>query len=154
MGELQKTSPEALQRVSQGRIIRNEAGSMEMSLYPGEELEPSVILQSVNRLKVSFPKMSNDFFNVLAERVVANKFSNKRLQDAVNYVLDNFQYKELNISDIVKFDKRAKLYSYNEVCNLVTKSQASFSDFQIVELEGNTYRVKKTELTTNGHFNL
>ena len=127
---------------------------MEMSLYPGEELEPSVILQSVNRLKVSFPKMSNDFFNVLAERVVANKFSNKRLQDAVNYVLDNFQYKELNISDIVKFDKRAKLYSYNEVCNLVTKSQASFSDFQIVELEGNTYRVKKTELTTNGHFNL
>jgi len=127
---------------------------MEMSLYPGEELEPSVILQSVNRLKVSFPKMSNDFFNVLAERVVANKFSNKRLQDAVNYVLDNFQYKELNISDVVKFDKRAKLYSYNEVCNLVTKSQASFSDFQIVELEGNTYRVKKTELTTNGHFNL
>lgn len=90
--------------------------------------------------------MSDDFFNVLAERIVANKFSNKRLQDAVNHILDNFQYKELNISDIVKFDKRAKLYSYNDVCNLVTRNQASFSDFQIVEIEGNTYRIKKTDI--------
>lgn len=134
-----------MQRVSQGVIIRDESGNAEISLYSGE-LEPTVILQSVNRLRVAFPKMSDDFFNVLAERIVANKFSNKRLQDAVNHILDNFQYKELNISDIVKFDKRAKLYSYNDVCNLVTRNQASFSDFQIVEIEGNTYRIKKTDI--------
>lgn len=145
MGELQKASHGALQRVSQGVIIRDESGNAEISLYSGE-LEPTVILQSVNRLRVAFPKMSDDFFNVLAERIVANKFSNKRLQDAVNHILDNFQYKELNISDIVKFDKRAKLYSYNDVCNLVTRNQASFSDFQIVEIEGNTYRIKKTDI--------
>lgn len=145
MGELQKASLGALQRVSQGAIIRDESGNAEISLYSGE-LEPTIILQSVNRLRVAFPKMSDDFFNVLAERIVANKFSNKRLQDAVNHILDNFQYKELNISDVVKFDKRAKLYSYNDVCNLVTKNQASFSDFQIIELEGNTYRIKKTDI--------
>lgn len=143
--ELQKASQEVWQKVSQGAIIKNESGNAEISLYSGE-LDPNLILQSVNRLKVAFPKMSNDFFNVLAERIVANKFTNKRLQDAVNHIIDNFQYKELNISDVVKFDKRVKLYSYNEVCVMVTKNQASFSDFQIIEIAGITYRIKKTDI--------
>lgn len=132
-------------RVSREQILTNEKGDKEISLYSGE-LEPVVVLQSVNRLKVAFPKMSDEFFNILSERVVANSFCNDRLKDAVNYVLDNFQYKELNVSDVIKFDKRAKLYSYNEVCNLVTKGQASFSDFQIVTIKDVPYRIKKSDL--------
>lgn len=132
-------------RVSQEQILTNDRGDKEISLYSGE-LEPVVVLQSVNRLKVAFPKMSDEFFNVLSERIVANNFCNDRLKDAVNYVLDNFQYKELNVSDVIKFDKRAKLYSYNDVCNLVTKGQASFSDYQIVTIKDVPYRVKKSDL--------
>lgn len=132
-------------RVSQEQIITNDKGDKEISLYSGE-LEPVVVLQSVNRLKLAFPKMSDEFFNILSERVVANSFCNDRLKDAVNYVLDNFQYKELNVSDVIKFDKRVKLYSYNEVCVMVTKNQASFSDFQIIEIAGITYRIKKTDI--------
>lgn len=90
--------------------------------------------------------MGDSFFNVLTERIVANNFTGKRLKDAVNYILDNFQYKELVISDIIRFDKRVKLYTYNDVCNLVTKNQASFSDFEIKEINGTSYRIKKTDL--------
>lgn len=95
---------------------------------------------------VAFPKMENEFFNLLSERVRANKFTTKRLNDAINHLIDNFNYKELNIADIVKFDKKVKLYSYNDVCKMVSKGEASFTDFAIKEIDGTHYRVKKTDL--------
>ena len=61
-------------------------------------------------------------------------------------VIDNFNYKELNIADIIKFDKRAKLYSYNDVCKMVSKGEATFSDFAVKEINGTHYRVKKTDI--------
>lgn len=94
---------------------------------------------------MAFPKMNNGFFDLLAERIAANKFTSKRLYDAVNSLIDNFNYKELNIADIIKFDKKAKLYSYNEVCRMVSKGEVSFSDFEIREINGECYRVKKTD---------
>lgn len=87
-----------------------------------------------------------DFFNLLSERVVANGFSNERLKDAINHILDNFQYKELVISDIIKFDRKVKLYTYSEVVSMVTKGLATWSDFEIREINGNHFRVKKADL--------
>lgn len=119
---------------------------MSVSLYNGRSADPSEIAVGMKRLKVAFPKMDNAFFNLLAERVMDNGFSSERLKHAINHVLDNFQYKELNISDIIRFDKRVRLYSYNEVCVLVSKGQASFNDFEKKEINGNIYRILKTDL--------
>lgn len=69
-----------------------------------------------------------------------------QLIESVNNLLDNFKYKEINISDVVGFDKYVRLYSYNEVCNLVTEHKASFDDFQIVKIKGEIYRVLKTDV--------
>lgn len=86
------------------------------------------------------------FFDLLAERVIENDFTAKRLSDAVNHLIDNFNYKELNIADVIKFDRKAKLYTYSEVCRMVSKGEAAFSDFEIREINGECYRVKKTDL--------
>lgn len=94
----------------------------------------------------AFPKHEAGFFKLLTERVVANGFTAKRLNDAVNYLVDNFQYKELNISDIIKFDKKVKLYTYNEVCSMVTRGEATFEDFSLKEIDGKVFRIKKTDL--------
>ena len=59
--------------------------------------------------------MEKDFWNLLAERIFENGFTEQRINDAVNKILDNFQYKELNISDIIRFDRRKKLYTASEV---------------------------------------
>lgn len=90
--------------------------------------------------------MKEEFFNILSERISDNNFSNERLKDAVNHVLDNFQYKELNISDIIRFDKRIKLYTYNEVCTLVTKGLVSFDEYEVKTINDSTFWVKKTDL--------
>lgn len=135
------------QKASPVRISKDSNGTSEISLYSGP-LEPNIVLQSMNRLKAAFPKMSDnkEFFNLLSERVVANGFSNERLKDAVNQVLDNFQYKELVISDIIKYDRKIKLYTYSEVVSMVTKGLATWLDFEIREINGNHFRVKKADL--------
>ena len=94
--------------------------SNEVSLYQGS-LTDMGVAKNMRKLQSAFPKQSKEFFNVLAERLIANGFTDERLTDAVNNVIDNFQFKELNISDIVRYDKKMRLYNYKEACRLVTE---------------------------------
>ena len=126
--------------------MKSSNGEMEVSLYRDAEPSPAEIAISMKRLQVAFPKMEPAFFNLLAERIMGNGFTAERLKDAVNHVLDNFQYKELNISDIIRFDRRAKLYTYSEVCQLVTAGKAVMEDFEMREINGTVFRIKKADL--------
>ena len=119
---------------------------MAVSLYRDNEASPRDIAVSMKRLELAFPKMESAFFDLLAERIIANGFTAERLKDAVNHVLDNFQYKELNISDIIRFDRRAKLYTYSEVCQLITAGKAVMEDFEMREINGTVFRIKKADL--------
>ncbi|WP_280744268.1 MULTISPECIES: hypothetical protein [unclassified Parabacteroides] len=143
--ELTKSSSGTLQKESPGGLLRTDNGC-EISLYGAGELKPNEIAVEMARLRTAFPKQSQEFFNLLAERVLKNNFSPERLRDAVNHTIDNFAYKELNVSDIIRFDRRAKLYTYGEVCRLVMKGEADFSDFKTKEVEGEVFRVKKSDL--------
>lgn len=141
-----KTSCGISRKVSRAAITKGSNGEMSISVYSGKIAERHEVAIGIKKLKVAFPKMENEFFNLLTERLIDNGFTSERLKAAVNYVLDNFQYKELNISDIIRFDKKVKLYTYAETCNMVAKGYAAFSDFEIREVDGNVYRVKKTDL--------
>lgn len=86
-----------------------------------------------------------NFYNLLAERIIANGFSDQRLQDAIEKLIDNFQYKEINISDVISFDKRIKLYTYGEVSDLISSNRAKMDDFEIKDVNGRKFWIKLTE---------
>ncbi len=110
-----------------------------MSLYEGS-LSDMGVAKNMRKLQSAFPKQNKEFFNVLAERLIANGFTDERLTDAVNNVIDNFQYKELNISDIVKFDKKIKLYNYSDACRLVTEKGYEFGkDLKRITMDNRVY---------------
>lgn len=135
----------ALLKMSQKELpalTRGDDGSTTISIYSGT-IEPGVILESVNRLKVAFPQMDDLFFNLLAERIVSNGFSNERLKDAVNRLIDNHKYKEIKISDIIAYDKKVRLYRYREVVSMVCRYEASFDDFDTREIDGKVYWIMK-----------
>ena len=90
--------------------------------------------------------MGGEFFDILYERIDKNKFTKQRLEDAVNQVIDNFQYRELNVADVVSFDKRAKLFSYNQMCNEIANGQSVMDDYQRLEIDGKNYWVRKVDL--------
>lgn len=120
--------------------------SNEISLYEGGILTDRSIAINLKKLKEAFPRMQPAFFNLLSERVIANGFSDKRLTDAVNNVIDNFEFKELNVSDIIKFDRKVKMYTYTEAAAMVTAGKATFEDFEKREINGNVLRILKTDL--------
>ena len=125
--------------------LRKTNKGYELSLYSGAEPTKDDFKIASNRLSIAFPKMTKEFFLLLTEFSMKENFTAKRLEDAVNHVIANFQYKELNISDIIKFDRRVKLLTYGEVCNLWT-SGVPHTDFEIRDIDGVKYWVKKVDL--------
>lgn len=118
----------------------------EISLYAGGFLTDRGVAVNLKKLKEAFPRMQPSFFNILSERLIANGFTDSRVTDAVNNVIDNFEYKELNISDVIKFDKKVKIYTHSEATILVTSGRATFDDFEKRNVNGITYRILKSDL--------
>jgi hypothetical protein len=103
--------------------------------------------QAIRTLRIAFPRSGDEFFSLLYERMKKNQFTAKRLEDAVTHVIDNFPYKELNVSDIISFDRRVRLYSYDEVCDICANGRAVMSeDFKKVRIGEKLYWVKKVDM--------
>ena len=90
--------------------------------------------------------MEQGAIEILTERLLANGFTEQRLKDAIADVIDNFKYKIPNIADIIQFDKRVKLYTYNEAYMEIEKGAAVWEDFRIIERNETKYRIKLKDL--------
>lgn len=119
--------------------IRNK----ELSVFSGELAKPKEIAIAVKRLQVAFPDMSADFFNLLAEMIVKDKFTAERLKYAIDNVICNFKYKKLNIADIVSQDVKVKLYTMDDVYK--EKGQFPHPDFSSIERNGKRFWILTTE---------
>lgn len=128
------------------RVITGSDGKAQVSLYNQPPITDEEIAVILDRLRDAFPNMRESFFDLLAERVIENDFTAQRLFDAVNNVIDNFQYKELNVADIIRYDRKARAYTYAEACEMVTRGEATFDDFKVIEDGGQVYRVLKIDL--------
>ena len=128
------------------RVTTGSDGKALVSLYNQPPITDEEIAVILDRLRDAFPNMRESFFDLLAERVIENDFTAQRLLDAVNNVIDNFQYKELNVADIIRYDRKARAYTYAEACDMVTRGEATFADFKVIEDGGQVYRVLKIDL--------
>ena len=120
----------------------------QVSIYhKGGKATQEQLIRNITKLEMAFPKMQRDFFKILLDRIDANNFSNKRLENAVNYVIDRFQYKELNVADIISWDRKINIYTHAQICNLIQKSMIKgFEDTDIREINGTKYWVLKRDL--------
>lgn len=88
----------------------------------------------MKRLKNAFPQLPQGFYDILSDRIKANGFSDDRLKDAINSLIDNCIYPVPSIANIISFDKRVKLYTYSELVNLINESGAIIWDeFKAIE---------------------
>jgi hypothetical protein len=117
--------------------------SNSLSIYQGA-FDPQKAAIELKKLQVAFPSLNSDFFNLLSERIVANGFNNERLHDAIAHLIDTFPYKEPKIADIISYDRKIKLYSYNDVCSEVFKG-SNFQDFDKIAKNGKLFWFKKSD---------
>lgn len=122
----------------------------EITIYQGETASPLVLAQETAKIRVLFPKVDELYTAILIERLIVNGFTEKRVKDAIAYLIDNFKYQVPSVADIISFDKKIKLYSYNEVAEMVTENKATFNDFYKHWVGDTLYRVKKTDAEESG----
>lgn len=122
----------------------SEVHKGEISIYKGE-LSPNVVAGQMLKLTTVFPTIEDEFINVLAERIVANGFSNERLTDAVDNLVDNFKYPRPSIADVIGFDCRIKIYDYSEYSAEILGKKSSGNDFTKHWIDDKLFWVKISE---------
>lgn len=132
-----------LQKLSTQPLINDDDNSS-ISIYSGE-LSPETIAKSLAQVKVAFPALPKGFFTLLTERFMEKGFSNKRVIDAINNVIDTCQYPTPTLANFLAFDKRVNVYDYNKVCSMVIRQEVKFNDFSKVRKNGNIFFVKNRD---------
>ena len=112
--------------------IRNN----EISLYNGK-LTAETVKSIKKSLTIAFPELSESFFDMFFDRIKANNFSDARLKDAVNHVIDTCVYPKPAIANFILFDKKIKLVKHQQIVELNQRStENEFANYAALELPG------------------
>jgi len=87
---------------------------MSISVYEGK-LSTQIIIDNVKRIKKAFPALPEGFYDVLAERITDNTFTDDRLTDAVKNVIDTCIYPTPTIAQFISFDRRIEILKYEDM---------------------------------------
>jgi len=129
-----------------GRTIKQvDEDSYELTTYRGAPATQKEIESEVEKLRCAYKNMQPQFFAVLASMIAKEKWTAKRISDAVDNTLLNNQYPTLVIGNIMAFDKPKKLYNYSGYCNLITSKKAKHEDFGKYMLNGKCFWYLKNE---------
>lgn len=89
-----------------------------MSVYQGDELTSEGIATNIKTLQSAFPDLDEHFHDVFAGRIKDLGIGDKRLKDSINHVIDNCVYPKPTIAQFISYDKKVKLYNYQQMVNL------------------------------------
>jgi len=113
-------------------------------VYHGDITQENFV-RSVARIKVAFPYLNKEFYQLLKERIMEKGFSDQRLTDAVNHVIDTCLYPTPTLANFLSFDKRVKLITYQELCTLIGKGEATMDAYERMRINGKVFFVRKDE---------
>lgn len=82
---------------------------------------------------------------ILVEEVKKQQFTNQRFIDAIDNVIRTCIYPTPQLAQILGYDQSYKLYSYYEVCDLVSNKNAKFDDFIKIQRKEKIYRIAKKD---------
>ena len=91
----------------------------EISVYTDKLTKAEAVIQEA-RIKKAFPKMFEGQVSLLMEMFPENNFTDNRMRDAVNHVICTYEGwdKLPNIANFIQYDKKIKIYTYKEVCEI------------------------------------
>lgn len=127
MKQLQGLSPKSLDLI----LVKGE-----ISIYKGSLSTPCVI-QNTAKIKNSFPALPEGFYEIFSERILDCGFTDDRLNDAVNNVIDTCVYPTPTIAQFISFDKRVKVFKYPEIVKMVEDGDPkAFDRYKRIVMEG------------------
>jgi hypothetical protein len=102
-------------------------------------------IDEITRLSRAFPSIGSDFYDVLLERIKDLRFTNNRLTDAINNLIDNFHYPVPSVADIVGWGKPVKLLTYSDMCRIQDETGRAWKDYTKVLKNGKLFWISKAD---------
>lgn len=134
-----------LPEYSQNTSLQTTQGNS-ISIYR-DSFNVSQAINQFAKLKQAFPQLPTGFYDVLLDRIKDKGFTDQRLKDAINNLIDNFTYPVPTIANVVSFDKRIKLYTYSDLTDAVSNGR-NWKDFTKVKRNGKTFWITVTDKET------
>jgi hypothetical protein len=129
--QISRTSP----RVS--LTTRDTPEGIKVSVYTGERTKKGIV-DATAKIIAAFPGWSKEQSEILKDRFAENGFTDERMMDSINHVIDTFSgYGKIpNIANFIQFDKQYTAYTIQQKNSIVQKGIHTHEDFVIVRIEG------------------
>jgi hypothetical protein len=102
-----------------------------MSVY-SDTLTKVGIAGNVLKLKKTFPALPKEFYEILQDRLMENNFTDQKLTDSVNHVIDTFIYPNPTIANFLSYTKDVRLYTYQEIIKMLDENKKAFDYYKLV----------------------
>ena len=88
-----------------------------MSIYDDEPATPEEIFEVMAVIQTLYG-VSKIFVEIVTQRILEKRFTKNQLKDAVNKVIDTYQYPTLIPAAILGYDKRVEVKTYKQMLDL------------------------------------
>jgi hypothetical protein len=119
----QSTNISPLKAYEQSIVKRGEDGRLSMSLYIGEPASRDQLKNETKRLLLAFPRIEETVILTIIERAEEKGYPIQRIIDGINHTIDTCEYLNFVPAKVLNYDLKCRLYSYNEACDIFTKTQ-------------------------------
>jgi hypothetical protein len=123
-----------------------------VSVFKGRMTKEAMLYQCL-RVKNAFPALNEHFFKELKESFINNGFSDERIEQSVNHVIDTCHYKTPYIALFIDFDIRFKAYSFEQFREMIYKDGGKlYEKYSLVKLPNKEkgYYVKNEDIKRYG----
>lgn len=100
------------------------------------------MLSQTLKIKKAFPQLPDPWYEVFQERIKNNNFTNERLIDAVDFVIDNCIYPTPTIAQFIQFDKKIKFKTHNQLLELINDYKNIFHEYKPIKINDKIFYVK------------
>ena len=128
-----KSLPKLQQKISQ-KIIQIKNDHCKISIY-ADELTTKGISDNTIKIKMAFPSLEKHFYDLLQQRLKDRRFTDKRLNDAVNHVIDTCVYPQPTIAQFLSFDKNIVALTYDQISKRMINEKEIMSRYKPVEFD-------------------
>jgi len=113
-----------------------QRGCNEISVYSGETVSKEQVKREIKNLMAAFPDVTSDFIILLTDRLIDNKFTAERVKDAINHIIDTSPYKRPAIAEIISFDRKMKVFTFEEIQAKCRWDFKAFEHYEQIEING------------------
>lgn len=129
-----------------------EQSDNSISKYGVGKVSAEAFAHGAAKIKKAFPKLPIGWYQILEEALDEERFTDERFRDAVWNLIKTCPYPEPTIANVLGYDKKIKIYTYQELMSKYASSyypgakyDPIYSEYKKIEIDGQMRLVRNED---------